>query len=196
MEVAGITRGSLVVAVSFGTEGIATDSLVLGYTNASLIRPSMEALKQWKVAPARLDGEAVPVQMVLTFNYTLEGAVISSNIVNHFFFDHFENMGDGRFVYQIQPANGVDRAPVLRNSVKPKYAKAAEKAGINGKVQVDFYIDETGTVRMPSVRSEAHPYLAEQAVAAVREWKFEPVTDHGRPVLVAVSQEFNFDGSK
>jgi TonB family protein len=196
MQVAGITRGTLVVATSIGVEGKVTDSLVLGYTHESLIRPTLDVMKEWKFTPARLDGEAVPVQVVLTFEFTLEGAVITTNVINHFFFDHFARLGDGAFKYRVHTAGEIDRAPDLINSVKPKYAAEAEKQGIRGKVQVDFYIDEKGNVRMPAVTVGAHPYLSDQAVAAVREWKFTPPTHAGEPVLVAASQEFDFSEGK
>jgi len=63
-------------------------------------------------------------------------------------------------------------------------------------VEVRFYIDETGAVRMPAVDSDAHPYLAETAVTAVKEWRFAPPTHDGRPVLVAASQVFDFSSTK
>ena len=31
---------------------------------------------------------------------------------------------------------------------------------------------------------------------AVRNWKFEPVTSHGQPVLVQTEQEFDFGGDR
>ena len=196
MQVAGITRGTLVVATSIGVEGKITDTLVLGYTHESLVRPTIEVMKEWKFTPARLDGEPVPVQIVLTFEFTLEGAVITTNVINHFFFDHFARMGDGAFVYRVYSSSEIDRVPALINAVKPKYAVEAEKQGIRGKVQVDFYIDENGNVRMPAINAAAHPYLTDQAVAAVREWKFTPPTHSGQPVLVAASQEFDFSEGK
>jgi TonB family protein len=196
MQVAGITRGTLVVATSIGIEGKVTDSLVLGYTHDSLVRPTLEVMKEWKFTPARLDGEPVPVQVVLTFEFTLEGAVITTNVINHFFFDHFARMGDGAFKYRVYSSSEIDRVPALINTVKPKYAVEAEKQGIRGKVQVDFYIDENGNVRMPAINAAAHPYLTDQAVAAVREWKFAPPTHGGQPVLVAASQEFDFSEGK
>jgi len=60
---------------------------------------------------------------------------------------------------------------------------------------VYFYIDEKGAVRMPAVDASANPYLSDIAVAAVREWRFEPPTSRGKPVLIAASQEFNFNGN-
>ena len=74
----------------------------------------------------------------------------------------------------------------------PKYAKDAEKQGVRGNVKVHFYIDENGEVRMPSVDGEAHPYLAAEAIAAVRGWRFTPPTANGKPATVAALQEFRF----
>jgi len=196
MQMAGITRGNLVVATSINADGAIVDTLVLGYTNVALVNPTIEAIKTWKVTPARLDGETVPVQVVLSFDFSLEGAVITANIVNHFLFDKFERVGDGALAYRIHRANELDQAPTLITPVKPKYAFEAEKQGVRGKVQVEFYIDEQGAVRMPAIREMTHPYLAAQAVSAVRDWKFTPPTNHGRPVMVAASQEFDFGDGK
>jgi len=50
---------------------------------------------------------------------------------------------------------------------------------------------------MPAIATAGeHPYLAEQAVLAVRHWKFAPPTSKGRPVLVAAAQEFDFGGDR
>ena len=68
----------------------------------------------------------------------------------------------------------------------------AEQKGVSGRVKVHFYIDEQGAVRMPAVPADAQPYLATVAIKALREWKFQPPTSRGRPVLVAAAQEFAF----
>ena len=67
---------------------------------------------------------------------------------------------------------------------------------MRGRVEVRFYIDEKGAVRMPVVASDASSYLAESAVTALRDWRFEPARQNGRPVLVAASQEFDFGSTK
>ena len=45
---------------------------------------------------------------------------------------------------------------------------------------------------MPAVEGEAHPYLARQALDAVRGWRFTPATAQGKPVMVAARQNFSF----
>ncbi len=196
LRMAGVTRGQAIVAIAVDAEGKLSDWLVLGYTDESLARSAVAALKEWRYTPARIDGAPVPAQVRLTFDFTLEGAVISANIVNHFLFDHIEGMGDGHMAYRLHSSSEIDRVPARVTTTLPLYAEAAAKQGVRGKLQVRFYIDETGAVRMPSVDAGAQPYLAETAVTALREWKFEPPTRYGRPVLVAASQEFDFTEKK
>jgi len=197
LQANGIVRGDVIVAISVDAQGKIKDSLLLAYTSELLAKTTLDALKEWRFQPARLDGDPIPSQVELTVNYTLEGAVITSNIVNLYLFGRFEHAGDNRYVYRMRSPGELDRAPTPTNSPSPKYAEQAFKEGVRGKVQVHFYIDEQGAVRLPAVTNpDVSPYLAEKAVEAVREWKFEPPLSHGAPALVAASEEFSFGNGK
>ncbi|AOS43353.1 Gram-negative bacterial tonB protein [Lacunisphaera limnophila] len=198
LQMSGITRGYAVVAVSIDPEGKVQEALPLAHTHPRIAETALAALREWQFLPARLDGLPVPVQTEMRIDFTLEGAVITSNAVNHFFFDGFENAGDLSASRQLCPANQLDRAPQRLAGDAPRYALDAGKAGVHGRVQVHFYIDERGAVRMAAAQPAAgtHPYLMEQAVRAVRDWKFAPPTSRGRPVLVAAVQEFDFGGGR
>lgn len=189
---AGITRGYAVIAVSIDGEGKLREALPLAYNRSEFARTSIAALQEWAFIPARLDGERVPVQTEIRFDYTVEGAVITTNAVNHFFFDSFDMAGDNAPIYQPGRPDRLDEPLVRIAGAAPKYAHEAVRAGIVGTVQVHFYVDEQGEVRMPCVAAGENPYLMEQAVQAVRGWKFTAPTIKGSPVLVAASQEFNF----
>ena len=108
----------------------------------------------------------------------------------------FTGRGERQLAYRLPRGNELDRAPVRVTTVNPEYATEAAKQGVRGKVQVYFYIDEKGEVRLPSVMVDAHPYLSDIAVTALRHWRFEPPTRHGTPVMIAVSQQFDFGGEK
>ncbi len=196
LKLDGITRGRAVLAISVDADGHVKDMLPLAYTNERFARSSMDALRDWHFTPAQLDGMVVPVQLELTFEYTLQGAVISTNVADHYLFDRFEYAGDNAFSYQPVAAQRTDHPPVRVGGTAPSYAVNAEQEGVRGRVTVRFYIDEKGDVRLPAVTTTANPYLMEQAMTAVRTWKFEPVTSHGRPVLVVAQQEFSFGDGK
>jgi TonB family protein len=191
----GITRGYAIVAVCIDTEGKVQDAMVLAYTHPQLADTALKALFGWRFIPARYHGAPVPVQTELKIEFTVEGAVISSNLLNHFFFDNFEGMGDRAVTTHVCPAAALDRLPQRIAGDPPHYAEAADKDGVRGRVRVHFYIDERGEVRFVCAQPDGHPYLIEQAVEAVRKWKFEPPTSRGEPVLVAAVQDFSFGGA-
>lgn len=186
----GVSEGEVVMALSIDASGKLGDSLVLAYTHKPFVRACEEALKGWKFTPARFDGEAVGVHTVLTFNFR-RGAYVESNIHNinnNYLSGRFSQHMSRRLIAFAQ----LDRPPVPISTVNPKYALQARERGVSGSVRVRFYIDEDGVVRLPSVSSTAHPYLADLAVEALRDWRFQPGLYRGRPALVAATQDFHF----
>ena len=191
----GITNGEVALVIDVSAEGKLTDWLILGYTDPEMAKFFVDTLKLWKITPARVDGVPVAAQVELTAKISAEGVVLSRT-APEMLGDYIQRITGNPLKYQRSTVHELDHLPARLNSISPKYAEEAAKQGVRGKVQVRFYIDEKGAVRMPSVEPGAHPYLANEAVAAVREWKFEPPTSKGRPVLVAASQEFDFNGEK
>ena len=191
MQMEGVTEGKVILAVDISAEGRLDDWLVLGTTHPALVAPCVEALRRWDITPARINGQPVSVQTELTINYKAEGVVISRPAV----LDLEQHVAQ-RFGYKLvsprRYPHELDRQPTPISTVRPVYPLEAEKDGVRGTVRVHFYIDETGSVRMPAVDGTAHPYLAQQAVAALRAWRFEPAKVDGKPVLVSALQEFNF----
>ncbi|MEO6995210.1 MAG: TonB family protein, partial [Lacunisphaera sp.] len=103
---------------------------------------------------------------------------------------------ENRLAFRVIRERELDHPLVPVATVSPAYATEAENAGARGKVQVYFYVDQKGDVRLPSVAVETNPYLSEIAVTALRQWRFAPPTRQGEPVLVAAIQEFNFGSAK
>ena len=193
----GVTEAHVIFAVSISPEGRVNDALPLAYTHEALVAPCRAAMSQWAIQPAKFGGEPVPVQVELRFDFKREGVVETStfNIMNNFLYSVWSGLAE-RLAYRLPRAAELDRLPVPLTAVSPAYAQQAEKDGLRGKVHVHFYIDEKGEVRLPSVMADSPLYLADLAVTALRQWRFEPPTRAGRPVLVAASQEFDFGQTK
>jgi periplasmic protein TonB len=87
-------------------------------------------------------------------------------------------------------------APRLIAEVKPGYTVNAMRAKIQGSVEMDAVVRPDGSVEPGSVRitrSLDSTYgLDEQAIRAVRQWRFRPGTLKGQPVAVRVSVELTF----
>jgi len=73
---------------------------------------------------------------------------------------------------------------VQKNIIYPEIAK---KAGIEGKVYVQFIIDEKGNVTNPVVLKGIGGGCDEAALEAVKKAKFKPGKQRGRPVKVQYS---------
>jgi TonB family protein len=83
-------------------------------------------------------------------------------------------------------------APVAIEKTQPQYTTMAWEAGVKGKVILRLLIDDEGTLEDVEV-IEGQPYgLNDQAVKAVRRWRFKPALRHGKPVPVVYIVTINF----
>jgi protein TonB len=74
----------------------------------------------------------------------------------------------------------------------PEYSLSARKKKIQGIVVVSLTVDIAGQPRDLRVERKLDRELDEAAIDAVRQWKFEPATQDGRPVEVRVNVEVAF----
>lgn len=91
----------------------------------------------------------------------------------------------------------VEQAPVLIGGLeglqeRVEYPEIARRAGVEGRVFVTFVVDERGNVVDPQVARSPSDLLSEAALKAVRESKFQPGQQRGRPVKVRYSLPVNF----
>lgn len=73
-----------------------------------------------------------------------------------------------------------------------RYPELARKAGIEGRVTVQFVVDENGDVQDPVVVRGVGAGCDEEALRVVRLAKFEPGKQRGRAVKVRMSTSVNF----
>lgn len=187
----GMRDARVVLVLDVDAAGRITDLLVTAASHQELIRPCVEAVRQWRFRPARHEREPVAAQLKLTINLTQSGAVVTRTAAE-MVGEWTERLAGHRMEYELCRPSEVDRPLVALTRKSPEYARDAESIGVGGRVRVFFYVDETGQVRLPAVAPEIHPYLASMAIEAMRGWKFEPPTRQGRPVLVAAVQDFYF----
>jgi protein TonB len=73
-----------------------------------------------------------------------------------------------------------------------EYPEFARRAGIEGQVVVQFVVDERGNVVDPVVLRSPNELLSEAALEAVRESRFTPGQQRGRPVKVRFAVPVTF----
>jgi periplasmic protein TonB len=82
--------------------------------------------------------------------------------------------------------------PVLTHSVDAEYTKKAEKAKLQGVSVVSCVVGTDGKPRDVHTVRKLGMGLDENAVEAVRQYRFEPSKLNGKPVAVAIQIEVNF----
>jgi periplasmic protein TonB len=83
-------------------------------------------------------------------------------------------------------------APVLIYSVEPEFSEEARKAKVAGNVLVNLWVDTQGNPSHVRVIRGVGMGLDEKAMEAVRQYKFKPAMENGKPVLVELNVEVNF----
>ena len=73
-----------------------------------------------------------------------------------------------------------------------QYPELAKKAGIEGRVFVQFVVSENGDVLNPTVTRGVHDALDQAALNAVKDLSFEPGRQRGRAVKVQMSLPVTF----
>ncbi len=84
------------------------------------------------------------------------------------------------------------RKPEKISAPQPQYTDADRKRRIQGVVIVQAIIDDWGCVRATRVIEGLSEGLDEEALKAIRQWRFRPATLNGEPVAVYYNLTVNF----
>jgi TonB family protein len=183
LRMAGITSGEVRLFLSIDARGELTDHLFVAFTHYELANEVSRAMPRWRYEPAMADGRPVDGTVELTVRFKTSGMVIS------------ERHGSGDppkaatpFIFRARELAELDEVPRIVFSVTPP----TPAPGISGRVRVDFYIDQTGGVRMPVVETADDERLGWAALAAIAKWQFEIPRRGGYAVLARASQVIVF----
>ena len=83
---------------------------------------------------------------------------------------------------RIRVSTGVQEAKLTRK-IQPNYPPIAKQARIQGMVQLEAVISRAGSIQNLRVL-DGHPLLAQAAVEAVQQWRYEPTLLNNEPVEV------------
>jgi len=83
-------------------------------------------------------------------------------------------------------------SPTVLLKVTPKYTEAARKGKVEGKVVLMIEVGADGRAHQVRVSKTLGSGLDEQAVNAVRRWRFRPAMKDGMPVTVPATIEIPF----
>ncbi|MCF3650391.1 energy transducer TonB [Synoicihabitans lomoniglobus] len=167
------------------------DWMVIESSHPYFAEGAAEIVQKSTYQAARSEGRAIPLRAQVPIEFKTDGIVVNSD---------FQTIVD-LYLQGGHPRNKVSRLPTLRELdgipvpleiAPPPFPAELAREGVVGTVVIDFFIDETGAVRMPAIESQAYSELGTLALNAVRAWKFAPPMRGGKAVTVRASQEFRF----
>ncbi len=142
---------------------------------------ALDAIGQWIYKPYLLNGQPTEVETTITVNYKLDDPRDSQS----------QDDESASGVVPRKIGGGVS-APVLIYSVLPEFSEQAKQDKVGGIVLVHLWVDERGRPGHVSVLRGVGNGLDEKAVEAVKQYKFNPAMEGGKPVLVELNTEVNF----
>jgi TonB family protein len=89
------------------------------------------------------------------------------------------------------PGNGVS-TPVMVKEVKPQYTADAMRAKVQGVVTLECVVQPDGAIGDVRVTKALNPGLDQEAIKAVKQWRFKPGRKDGKAVPVRVTLEVAF----
>lgn len=162
-------QGTVVLRGMIGINGRPID---LHYVSGprALAGAAKAAVSQWTFQPATFDGRRRPVAWTFHLNFRLDKTA--------------GHPKENEFSRQ-------ETAQRLVHQVPPAYPAEAARKGIHGDVVLRVLVGKDGRVKSLS-RISGDPALAKAAIKAVRQWVYEPVLIHGKPVDVHLTVTVHF----
>lgn len=80
---------------------------------------------------------------------------------------------------------------LVASRVDPEYPPMAKQLRLVGSVQVDVYLDTSGSIEKVQVIN-GHPLLSGATVSAVKKWKFSPYISEGKAAHSVVRYNISF----
>ena len=100
--------------------------------------------------------------------------------------------GGGEFGGKVYRVGGGVTPPIVIYRVEPAYSEEARKAKYQGTVVLSAIVRKDGTLEVLKVIRGVGLGLDENAIQALKQWKFRPGAKDGNPVDVALYVEVNF----
>jgi TonB family protein len=98
--------------------------------------------------------------------------------------------GQEEKIYGVEDRNV--RPPKPLKIVEPEYDESARASKVEGKVRLSAIISKDGRTKNISVNESLDGRLDVKAIAAARQWLFEPAQLEGKPVAFKTVLDVNF----
>ena len=183
-------QGVVILEAKADESGRVIDIMVLKSV-PELDQAALDAVRQWVYEPLVIEGKAKKVVFTVTVKFALDkdkakgvgGGVeggVEGGVAGGVWKEEMERKLK-EFDKGAVPCKDDIQPPKLINVVDPVYPEEARKQGIEGIVILSAKTDEDGKV-IDAMVLRSVPGLDEAAIAAVKQWVYEPLILEGKAV--------------
>jgi outer membrane biosynthesis protein TonB len=188
----GVSEGEVRVVLNVDSDGKLVDYLVTGYTRRELADEWVAHVRAWSFEPALNRGEPVGTRGEVVFTFQARGMVLSLTPMDTLALSTNRLISPTLTSLLCRPSE-LDEPVRPLSVVEPQHpGNHVSPPPSQPRVLIDFYVDMEGRPRMPVVLRAPHELYASAAVKALMQWRFNPPSRHGQPVIVRATQLFSF----
>ncbi|MGO8757620.1 MAG: energy transducer TonB [Terracidiphilus sp.] len=170
-------QGACLITLTVDAQGNPQNIRVVRALGMGLDEKAIEAIRQYKFKPAMKDGKtpvAVMVTIEVVFRLYARGKPVPSTAPG----------------FDTVPSNV--SPPHLLDYVVPKYSYNGRKNRISGDCVIGLTVDTHGVPQNVHVVTSLEPSLDENAVKAVKQWRYTPAMSNGNAVPFESTVKVNF----
>jgi periplasmic protein TonB len=152
------------------------------------IQPTIEVQKDLKMADSKMPNLGMPSSPLIgTSMGNGSGTGLGSGRGSGLGAGEGGNFGGG-----LRHIGGGVSAPILIHEVEPEFSEEARKAKAQGIVTVNLWVGPDGVPSHVRVVQGVGMGLDQKAIEAVKQYKFKPAMEGGKPVTVELNVAVNF----
>jgi TonB family protein len=206
--------GQVVLSLVVSKKGLPSDIHVVTSLGKGLDEQAVAAAEQWKFTPGSYKDHSVPVTVTVPLYFQhcssahdaepgagedapqshhifpapgTDFTVVESNDKNLRKVTHLYDCGGG---IGVNPKMAC--APELIHAPNPLYTEEAKRAGLQGIVLVSLVVNQRGNVQDIHVVQSIGRVIDDEAVTAVKQWKFRPALYNDLPISVSAYAALEF----
>jgi len=190
----GVFDGSVRVCIEVDEYGELRDYLITDTTNKQFSKSVKAVIEDWNFSVPIMNGDPSSVVFRLKIDFSADGSVVNLTIpgaanlrlgfAQKFFEENY-----------VAIASDLDAEPRPTSIVKPSIPTSALEDYANTFCIFEFFVDQQGNVRMPTLSEKSEDIDDRMLLAAqdaLEQWKFVPPTVNGRPTNTKLAQRFQF----
>jgi len=189
----GVTEGFAIIVLIVDNKGLQKEFVEFAASHPAFARSTIRAIKRWGFTPRIVNGAAYASRVFVKASYSLEnggGGVVDASIIDEAM---FKNKTINRSLFMVSDINELDHEPKISKSISPVYPAEMREVEASGQVLVEFFIDTTGKVKAPGIKSSSNDYFAVAALTAIKEWRFQSPMKRSKRVTARAYQPFFFE---